>query len=238
MTSPCRSPEISRARRARGASALCLVSLACATLAAPATPRPAHANASHVAAEAPSLPLSADARAVAAWAVAEHDTHGLPFLIVDKRRATVSAFDASGQLLGSAPALLGLARGDDSVPGIGERKIADIRPHERTTPAGRFAAELGSNSGGEDILWVDYDAAVSMHRVRPVKAAERRLERLASASPADNRISYGCINIPAAFYDDVVKPLFLPRNGIVYVLPDTKPLAEVFGAAATRTAGR
>ena len=215
------------------------MSLACAaTVPPPASARPSPAHASDSRAATPSPQPSADAQTVAAWAVAERDTHGLPFLIVDKRRATVSAFDASGRLLGSAPALLGLARGDDSVPGIGERKIADIRPHERTTPAGRFAAELGSNAGGEDILWVDYDAAVSMHRVRPVKAAERRLERLASATPADNRISYGCINIPAAFYDDVVKPLFVPRNGIVYVLPDTKPLAAVFGAALTRTAHR
>jgi hypothetical protein len=124
------------------------------------------------------------------------------------------------------------------VPGIGERKIADIQPHERTTPAGRFAAELGNNSHGEDILWVDYEDAVSMHRVRPVKASERRLQRLASPTPADNRISYGCINIPPGFFDGVVKPLFVPRNGIVYVLPDTKPLGAVFRAAVTRTAHR
>jgi hypothetical protein len=62
--------------------------------------------------------------------------------------------------------LLGLARGDVSVPGIGERKISDINPHERTTPAGRFISEPGRNLSGEDIVWVDYDAAVSMHRVR------------------------------------------------------------------------
>jgi hypothetical protein len=186
----------------------------------------------------PAVHLSGDAQTIAAWVVAEHDAHGLPFLIVDKRRATVSAFDAAGRLLASAPALLGLARGDDSVPGIGERKIADIRPFERTTPAGRFNAELGSNAGGEDILWVDYDAAVSMHRVRPVKASERRLVRLASPTPDDNRISYGCINVPPAFYDGFIQPLFEPRNGIVYVLPDTKPLAAVFPAAVTRTAHR
>ena len=186
----------------------------------------------------PRAHLSADAQTIAAWVVAEHDAHGRPFLIVDKRRATVSAFDAAGRLLASAPALLGLARGDDSVPGIGERKIADIRPFERTTPAGRFNAELGSNAGGEDILWVDYDAAVSMHRVRPVKASERRLVRLASPTPDDNRISYGCINVPPAFYDGFIQPLFEPRNGIVYVLPDTKPLAAVFPAAVTRTAHR
>jgi hypothetical protein len=238
MTSPSRSPRNPRARSIHVSTALTLLALAGgATLSPSANAKRAHAPAPPVSLETRSPRLSAEAQTIATWAVARRDTQGLPFLIVDKRRATVSAFDAAGRLLGSAPALLGLARGDESVPGIGERKIADIRPHERTTPAGRFAAELGTNTGGEDILWVDYDAAVSMHRVRPVKASEKRLERLASASPADNRISYGCINIPAAFYDRVVKPLFVPKNGIVYVLPETKPLAEVFGDA-TRTAQR
>jgi hypothetical protein len=218
--------------------ALSLLPLAAHAAVALPSAQPGAAHGAH-AVVAPSSPrLSADARTIAGWAVAERDARGRPFLIVDKRQATVSAFDASGRLLGSAPALLGLARGDDSVPGIGERMIADIKPYERTTPAGRFAAELGTNSGGEDILWVDYDDAVSMHRVRPVKASERRLQRLASPTPEDNRISYGCINIPAAFYDDVVKPLFLRANGIVYVLPDTKPLGAVFGAAVSRTAHR
>lgn len=175
--------------------------------------------------------LTHDTSVVASWVVASRDAGGLPFVIIDKRRATVTAFDASGRRLGSTAALLGLARGDDSVPGIGERNISDIRAHERTTPAGRFVAELGTNSSGEDILWVDYDAAVSMHRVRPLKVSDRRLERLASPTPDDNRISYGCINVPAAFYDGILKPLFTARNGIVYVLPDTKPLARVFSAA-------
>ena len=173
----------------------------------------------------------ADARHLAGWVVAAGDSAGRPFLVVDKRNATVSAFDPTGRLLGSAPALLGAARGDDSVPGIGERAIADIRPHERTTPAGRFAAEMGFNSHGEDILWVDYDAAVSMHRMRTVKASDRRRERLASATPDDNRISYGCINVPPLFFDAVILPLFAPRNGIVYVLPDSKPVEAVFAAA-------
>ena len=139
------------------------------------------------------------------------------------------AFDAAGRLQRTSPALLGLARGDDSVPGIGERPIAQIRPEERTTPAGRFEAEMGTNANGEDILWVDYDAAISMHRVRTSNPAEARLRRLATPSIADNRISYGCINLPAAFYDEVVKPLFAARNGIVYVLPETRPARAVFG---------
>ncbi len=234
MPSTTRLPTRLRERSRRRLWAACVLALACqSSLALAATPASAASADTHG-----TVRLSADARTIAGWVVAEQDSHGLPFLIVDKRQAMVIAFDASGRLLGSAPALLGLARGDDSVPGIGERKIADIRPFERTTPAGRFAAEIGRNAHGEDILWVDYDDAISMHRVRPVKASERRLQRLASPTAKDNRISYGCINVPPAFYDGVVKPLFTPRNGIVYVLPDTKPLGAVFKSALTHTAHR
>ena len=169
--------------------------------------------------------------------VAFSDARGLPFLIVDKLAARVFAFDDQGRVVGDSAVLLGSARGDESAPGIGDRPLAKILPEERTTPAGRFTAELGENNHGEDILWVDYDNAVSMHRVRTVKASERRLQRLASVTVADNRISYGCINVPASFYDDVVKPLFAPRDGIVYVLPETRPVETLFDAppvASTR----
>ena len=171
---------------------------------------------------------SRDARSVAERAVAFSDAGGLPFLIVDKTAARVLAFDSQGRFVGDSAVLLGSARGDDSAPGIGNRPLAKIPPEERTTPAGRFSAELGENSHGEDILWVDYDNAVSMHRVRAVKASEKRLQRLASVTATDNRITYGCINVPASFYDDVVKPLFAPRNGIVYVLPETRPVETLF----------
>ena len=141
---------------------------------------------------------STDARSVAERAIVLGDAAGLPFLIVDKTAARVYAFDGQGRFVGDSAVLLGSARGDDSVPGIGDRPLAKILPEERTTPAGRFDAELGENNHGEDILWVDYDNAVSMHRVRAVKASEQRLQRLASPTAADNRISYGCINVPAA----------------------------------------
>jgi hypothetical protein len=233
MPVPCRPPPTPFDRLGWLVPSLLALAFAPMVAAAAATP-----DLGALVARPPAAHLSADAQTIAAWVVADRDAHGLPFLIVDKRHAMVAAFDASGRLLASAPALVGLALGDDSVPGIGERKIADIRPFERTTPAGRFDAEIGSNAGGEDILWVDYDAAVSMHRVRPVKASERRLARLASATPNDHRISYGCINVPPAFYDGYVKPLFAPRNGVVYVLPDTKPLGAVFPLAIGRTGHR
>ena len=55
-----------------------------------------------------------DVRRMADWVVASADNDGLPFIIVDKIDAEVSVFDRQGQILGSAPALLGLGVGDDS----------------------------------------------------------------------------------------------------------------------------
>lgn len=183
----------------------------------------------HGSAAAAAVRLSAPAQEVADWAVRTQDHLGRPFVIVDKAQARVLVFGADGHVTASSPVLLGAAKGDDSVPGIGHRKIADILPHERTTPAGRFVGEPGRNTQGEDIVWVDYDAAVSMHRVRAHVAQERRLERLASATVRDNRISYGCINVPAAFYDAHIQPVFARGKGIVYVLPETRSAQAVFG---------
>jgi hypothetical protein len=120
--------------------------------------------------------------------------------------------------------------GDDSVPGIGTRPISKVLPHERTTPAGRFMAERGHNTLGHDVIWVDYGAAVSIHRVRTSNASERRLQRLATASVDDKRISYGCINVPVAFYEAYLRPTFATRRAPVYVLPELKPVQQVFGS--------
>ena len=165
---------------------------------------------------------SSEARKKADWVVNSGDNQTMPFVIVDKKDAKVFLFDADGLLRGSAPALLGLAIGDEAVPGIGNRKLSSIRPEERITPAGRFVAALGRNLHGKEILWVDYEGAVSLHPVVTAKPAERRAQRLATPTPLDNRISYGCINVPAKFFKKVVLPAFTGTNGVVYVLPETR----------------
>jgi hypothetical protein len=162
---------------------------------------------------------------VADWVVDSGDNSGMPFVIVDKIDAKVFVFYTDGRLRGAAPVLLGLAQGDDSIPGIGDRKLSDIRPEERTTPAGRFVAALGYNYNGKDVLWVDYNGAVSLHRVITTKT---RLQRLATPTPLDNRISYGCINVPAKFFENVISPAFTGTSGIVYVLPEVRSNSEIF----------
>lgn len=167
--------------------------------------------------------VSSEAREKAEWVVDSGDNQTMPFVIVDKKDAKVFVFDAAGRLLGAAPVLLGLAIGDKAVSGIGKRKLSSIRPEERTTPAGRFVSSMDRNIKGKEILWVDYDGAVSLHPVITANPAERRAQRLATPTPLDNRISYGCINVPAKFFKNVVRPAFTGTNGIVYVLPEDRP---------------
>ena len=155
------------------------------------------------------------------------------YVVVDKRLATVSVLDGRGKLLGTSPVLLGAAVGDDSAPGIGTRPMAQVLPHERTTPAGRFLAEPGHNAQGEDIVWVDYDTAVSFHRVRVANPSDRRLQRLATPTANDNRISYGCINVPVNFYNNVLRPAMTESGAVVYVLPETRSWQQVFWPSKT-----
>ncbi len=174
---------------------------------------------------------SPEAKFIANWVADSRDNGKLSFVIIDKKNAKVFVFDAEGKLIGATPVLLGAMPGDDSVTGIGKRPISEVRPEERTTPAGRFVGEPGRNANGEDVVWVDYDAAVSMHRVRIVDPKERRLERLATPTTADNRISFGCVNIPVPFFENVLSPEFRARFGIVYVLPEEKAVRDVFTRA-------
>lgn len=174
-------------------------------------------------------------RRLAQWVLDTADNGAKPFAVLDKRNARVLVFEPDGRLAGATAVLLGYAAGDDSVAGIGNRPVAEVRPQERTTPAGRFQAAPGRNALGEEVLWVDYEAAVSMHRVRLNNPQERRQQRLDSPSASDNRISYGCINMPAVFFEQVLWPRFGRSGGLVYVLPEIKPLGAVFPGLAAST---
>jgi hypothetical protein len=213
-----------------GAPAMAQDALPPAPLVVPVVPGGADARPRH--ADFRQEDSSPVARELAHWVVASSDNRNLPFLVIDKAQARVFAFDAQGGLRGATAALLGTAIGDDSVPGIGQRKLSTIRPHERTTPAGRFVAYLDRDIHGEEVLWVDYETSLSLHRIITTQPKERRAQRLASPTPADNRITYGCINVSVAFYEGVVSPLFQRTQGIVYILPETRAAIEVFGSFA------
>lgn len=172
--------------------------------------------------------LSADVQHIADWAVHSGDHKRMPFIIVDKVNATAVAFDRTGKLLRSTPILVGMGVGDTFEPGVVEMDMYLTKPSQRITPAGRYIAEEGVNLARERVLWVDYDSGIALHKIPAKKTKQQRHERMRSANPADHRITYGCINVPPAFYDQVVRAHFGAKGGLVYVLPDSLPLKAVF----------
>lgn len=183
----------------------------------------------------PTQPLSRDAAAVFDWLVRARDNQDLPFMIIDKRRAHLWVFDRSARLQGDAAVLLGMALGDHTAAGVGDKELSQIPFDDRTTPAGRFVAEVGMNARGEDVVWIDYNSGVSMHRVITTNAKDRRAERLETPTPDDNRVSFGCINVPKVFYETTVSATVKGGKSVVYILPDSRPVHSVFshlGAAA------
>ena len=179
-------------------------------------------------ADAPITPSVATMR-VADWVATSGDNRSLPYAIIDKMAASLFLFDAKGESLGAVPVLVGIAFGDDATPGIGSKKLGEIGPAEKTTPAGRFLAKFGLAAGRQKVLWVDYANSVAIHPIPPdASKDEQRRQRMLSPVADDNRITFGCINVPLAFYGKRMRPLFQKTGGYVYVLPDTKSLEEVF----------
>ncbi len=161
------------------------------------------------------------ARDLAQRVLAAADHGGRPFAIVDKRSASILVFRGDGSLAGSSSVLLGEANGDESVLGVGERtESGRLRPDDRITPAGRFNTEPGHNRHGEPVVWIDYDAALAIHRLRPSPARENRAQRLASSNPLDKRISAGCVVVSVAFFEAVIQPVLGRGRGVVYVIPE------------------
>ena len=164
---------------------------------------------------------------VVGWITSSSDNARLPFLVIDKPTARVYAFTGAGQFQGDAPVLLGMGLGDRML--APSATMSQMPPHTRITPAGRFVSKLAKDAKGKELLVLDYKAAFSLHPVVKGKPHERRADRLASLTAQDNRISFGCINVPVPFYNTVISPAFTGTHGIVYILPETSEASAMFG---------
>lgn len=214
--------------------------MSCRHRARPAAPaRSLRRRAVHTAAGLAAVLLQAKAAAATAdtlaahrWIVAAGDHRGRPFAIVDKRAARIAVYDAQGAEVAETPVLLGRTVGDEGTPGVGLRaQQGQVGPDERTTPAGRFEAEPGRNLDGEPIVWLDYEAALAIHRLRPGLSQRPRQQRMASERPQDRRVSQGCVVVPVAFYESVVAKLLGRGRSVVYVLPEQRPLDSLIPTA-------
>jgi uncharacterized protein GlcG (DUF336 family) len=174
----------------------------------------------------PYAPMPAAVR-LAQEVLASADHGGLPFAVVDKKAATLTIFRGDGQLVATTPVLLGRATGDQATPGVGSRtQSRQLRLRDQVTTAGRFDSQPGHNLAGEAVVWIDYDSALAIHRLRPGASHQDRALRLAMADPRGRRVSAGCVVVPVAFYEAVVAQVLGRSRGVIYVMAEEgKPLA-------------
>ena len=168
---------------------------------------------------------SLQVRGVAERVIKINDNKKRPFIIVDKKQAIIYVFDSNGILQGKAPVLLGMAVGDDLPIEIARLPLAKIKQSDRITPAGRYIAEIGKDTHGKDVLWVDFSGNLAIHSVINVPK-QHRIERFISKTIEDNRISWGCINVPKIFFKDYILKNFSRTKGMVYILPEVKTIKD------------
>jgi hypothetical protein len=144
-----------------------IAAMALAAQQAGAAPSPAPPRPTDVIAPVP----SEAALRVAEWVAASGDNGAAPYIIIDKNVAALFLFDRKGKAVGSVPVLIGAMPGDEATPGIGTKRLAEIGPAERTTPAGRYLARFGVAAGRQRVLWVDYATSVAIHTIPPGNAA-------------------------------------------------------------------
>jgi hypothetical protein len=174
-------------------------------------PQPATVAALH--ADLARASAAPEVQQVARWAVDSLDHAGLPFVVIDKARARLFAFDPQGHFRGSAPILLGASHEDG--------------PTAPATPAGRFVADTWLSAHSDGIVWVHAGTALLLHEVPSAAAPGHGLQRLASGNVQDKRISDGSLHVAGDFYREHLSAL-RSQVSVAYVLPELLPWQEVF----------
>lgn len=152
------------------------------------------------------------------WVVQKKDHRGKNFVVADKDAGKIYVVSPSGKILNTQNAIFGRGKGNTN---------ADFN-----TPSGRFflhkvtkehLSRKNQKIYGDSLLTLHNPETgkalvqpsggyVAMHRVLN---KEGRLNALSTPTASDNYISFGCINVPTAFYDSAVDGL---DNAMVYVL--------------------
>lgn len=159
--------------------------------------------------------LSRPASAVNSWVQQSKDNAGRPYIIADKQSGEIHIVGADGQVKATAPALYGRKMGDGM--SIGETPAGIFTIHQEAAPAS-YGGDLQQFATAPD------GDVYAIHRVLTNNKQDRP-GRLASPTAEDNRISLGCINIPADLYNKYLSGKF---DGKLYVLPDQRSLGDVF----------
>jgi hypothetical protein len=153
------------------------------------------------------------------------------FMITDKADGMLHVFHADGNPILQAPSLLGGDVGDT------------LQGGKKITPAGKFTLKFTADPeyyGGFRYDLVEtrqVDGIIAIHAVYTGEASEKRPERLATPTPKDNRISWGCINVTNENMVDTLIPAKNELNGsLMFVMPEnSEDIAQLFPAMTQTT---
>ena len=153
------------------------------------------------------------------------------FMITDKAGGMLHVFHADGSLLVQDVALVGKDVGDKLE---GAKKITPAGQYDlHLVPDAEYTGGFVYHMGGavrEDGL------TVAVHAVYTGEASEKRPERLATPTPKDNRISWGCINVNNSTMVDTLLPAKAEINGsLIFVMPENSEDIAKFFPAMTQT---
>lgn len=138
-----------------------------------------------------------------------------PSLVADKARGSITLYHEGATT--TVPALYG-RRKEDSIDWSYFNARPGIAPY--ITPAGKYKLKAMYSTRLRSTILVFHEgdhAVLAIHSVYVGRPEQRRVERLESASPDDNRITNGCINVPAEF---MAKLLALPDGLTLEVLQE------------------
>lgn len=169
------------------------------------------------------------------WVVANKDHGGKSFVVADKENGKILVVSPEGKVLDSQNALFGKNKGDSNAFGntpSGRFQLQKVDTKNLTAADRRVFGDslldLADKETGKKVRSSD-GRIIAMHRV--VNLPERKAA-LNSATPNDNFLSHGCINIPTAFYNKAVDNL---DGAMVYVLNQEEGKQA---KAANNTSGR
>jgi hypothetical protein len=165
---------------------------------------------------------------------------GKGFIIADKPNGMIHIFKKDGSLLGQFATLYGKDSGD--LPGA----VSSLEGGKKVTPAGTYTLQPTASdeyAGGVTLKLKETEDAtgyIAIHAVWLGDPSEARQFRLRSTTSADNKVTYGCMNIDMQeFVSQIAPNVELLNGGMIFVLPDAKETTlSMFPAqkkAVTRT---
>lgn len=139
------------------------------------------------------------------------------FLVIEKVESTIYRVNNDGSIEAQSNALVGKDIKD--VPNM-DLYYKNPRLGTRITPAGVFRIKrYTSPKYGRVIAFLEGPkATTAIHRVYLGNVHERRDERIRSGNASDRRITFGCVNVPEEFLDQIWD---LPNGTLLFIIPET-----------------